>query len=105
MGAMSVLAACSNGAEYHVDPGSGSHGDGSEERPFRTIAQATARLGAGDSCILHGGVYRETVVPARSGTAEHPVTFRAASRRQDAVIPSTGTSTTPTTDAPAAAPR
>ena len=32
---------------------------------------------AGDVCLVRGGVYRETVKPARSGEAEQPIVFRA----------------------------
>lgn len=45
---------------------------------FATVSEAAARVGAGDEVMIHGGVYREWVVVEASGTAERPITFRAA---------------------------
>jgi len=42
------------------------------------IGKATARLGPGDTLLLHGGIYREEVSVDKSGTAEQPITIRAA---------------------------
>lgn len=44
--------------------------------PFRTLGKAAASAGPGDICFLRGGVYRETLKPARSGIREKPITFR-----------------------------
>ena len=44
----------------------------------RTISEATSRAEAGDTIVVHGGVYREFVRIDRSGTAETPITIRAA---------------------------
>lgn len=57
-------------AEYYVDVKAGPGGDGSEARPWNTIATANAALQAGDTVFLRGGVYREPIKPANSGTAE-----------------------------------
>ncbi len=43
-----------------------------------TIAKGVARLEPGDTLLLHGGIYREAVTIDRSGTAERPITIRAA---------------------------
>ena len=63
-------------AELHVSAGAAAGGDGSAARPFRTINAAAATMHAGDTCVIHGGLYSETVRPAASGTAQAPITFR-----------------------------
>jgi len=45
---------------------------------FRTIGEAAARVQAGDTVVIHGGVYREHVVVETSGTAEQPIRFVSA---------------------------
>jgi len=65
-------------SEIHVNPAAEPGGDGSSGNPFASLALASERLKPGDVCILHVGVYRETLRPARSGTAEQPIVYRAA---------------------------
>ena len=63
-------------AEFHVSPTGNDASFGSSAQPFRTIGRATRAMKAGDVCMLHAGIYRETLTPA-SGTAEAPVTYQA----------------------------
>jgi nitrous oxidase accessory protein NosD len=44
----------------------------------RTISEAAAKAEPGDTVVIHGGVYRETVAVERSGTRDRPICFRAA---------------------------
>ena len=44
----------------------------------RTIAESAARLGPGDTVLVHGGIYREQVAIDKSGLPERPITLRAA---------------------------
>jgi hypothetical protein len=44
----------------------------------RSIGEAVAHLNAGDTIIIHGGIYREQVTVDKNGTAEEPITIRAA---------------------------
>src|SRR4051794_400811 len=44
----------------------------------RTIAEAAAKVGPGDTVVIHGGVYREAVTVEAGGTAEKPIRFLAA---------------------------
>ena len=53
-------------------------GNGSPGAPFRTIQAAADVAQPGDTILLQAGTYRETVTPARSGTALQPITIRAA---------------------------
>jgi hypothetical protein len=44
----------------------------------RTIAEAAAKADHGDTVVIHGGIYRETVTVEKSGTAAKPIRFQAA---------------------------
>jgi hypothetical protein len=59
------------GAEYHVFANK-------PDAPFRTIGQAVSRLQPGDVCVIHAGVYRETVALPRSGEPKRPIRLVAA---------------------------
>ena len=66
------------GASYYVsstgnDPGLGTFAD-----PWSEIQSAADVMVAGDTCIISGGTYRETVTLAKSGTSANPITYRAA---------------------------
>jgi len=45
---------------------------------FRTINEAAKAVTPGDTVLIHGGTYRETVTVAASGTAQRPIRFMAA---------------------------
>lgn len=62
---------------YYAAPYGNDRFSGTEQEPFRTIAHAATILLPGDICLVRGGVYRETVRPAQSGTAEAPILFEA----------------------------
>jgi len=49
-----------------------------EGAQFPTISAAAARVEPGDTVLIHGGTYRERVVVEKSGTAERPIRFVAA---------------------------
>jgi hypothetical protein len=55
-------AAFKNLNEFHVDPnGNDTTGNGSQEKPFLTIAKALTLVGQGDQIIVHAGVYTENL--------------------------------------------
>lgn len=60
------------------NPQSSDKGPGTAERPWRTLSKAAASIHAGDTVLVHGGIYREAVVIKADGTAEQPVRFEAA---------------------------
>ena len=63
-------------ADYHVDQASLSPTEnGSQANPYKTIAQASAVMVAGDTCHIHRGIYRETLTPAQSGTSALPIRY------------------------------
>ena len=51
---------------------------GTRENPFRTLARAAWQAEGGDTVILGGGIYRETLIVRHSGTEAQPLTFMAA---------------------------
>lgn len=66
----------------HVDQSHGSADDANQgtdpDRPLLTISAATAAALPGDTVRVAEGVYRESVGFASSGTADKPITLRAA---------------------------
>ena len=53
-------------------------GDGSAQRPFKTISQAAAVAMPGDEVVVAPGIYREDVSPRNAGTARNPIVYRSA---------------------------
>ncbi|MEK3916749.1 DNRLRE domain-containing protein [Paenibacillus sp. FSL H7-0331] len=75
-GGTNVVSASPN--DYYVSvSGNDTTGDGSLENPWRTIQKAADVMTAGDTCFIRGGVYRETVVPAASGSSSTMMTFKS----------------------------
>jgi hypothetical protein len=63
---------------YYVSANGGDDdAPGSLDEPFRTIQHAASLAEAGDTVLIRGGVYRETVAPENSGSAGAPITFKA----------------------------
>jgi hypothetical protein len=57
----------------------GSDGNpGTARHPFRTVQKCATTAMPGDTCVIASGTYRETVRPARDGTAAARITYRAA---------------------------
>jgi hypothetical protein len=66
------------GPGYFVDPVKGSdQQDGSQAKPWKSVAHAVARLKPGDTLYLRGGTYYEQVVMSCAGTAEKSITVRS----------------------------
>ena len=61
---------------YYVATNGSDAAEGSLGAPFRTIQQAAQRAEPGDTVLVRGGVYRETVTPARSGTSSARITYK-----------------------------
>ena len=67
-----------NATEYHVSADFKGVSDGSAEKPFRDISSAADIVKPGDTCIVHKGVYRESVGIKAAGEKDKPITFIAA---------------------------
>ncbi len=53
-------------------------GDGTKERPLRSLAQAAKLAVAGDEVIVAPGIYREYVDPVNAGTPDRRIVYRSA---------------------------
>ncbi|WP_165822482.1 CBM35 domain-containing protein [Paenibacillus montanisoli] len=81
--------AYADGNVYYVGgAGASDANPGSESEPFATIQQAANVATAGDTVKIREGVYRETVVPANSGSVGSPIVFQPDG---DAVVTVSGT--------------
>lgn len=69
---------CISAEEFYVDNQGSDVNNGTRNKPFRTLNRAAVRAKAGDTIVIRGGTYRETLRVLHSGTADRPVTFMAA---------------------------
>jgi hypothetical protein len=63
---------------YHISIQGSDQADGTSDQPFRTISRAASLASAGDTIIVHAGVYREWVNPSHSGTKDQPIVYTSA---------------------------
>src|SRR3954468_2985625 len=64
---------------FHVATTGSDSSDGSQNQPLRTINRAADLAQAGDTVVVHEGVYREWVRPRRGGlSAQRRITYEAA---------------------------
>jgi hypothetical protein len=66
---------------YHVAqhvPQASDANPGTEAAPWKTLSKAAAELAPGETVVIHEGVYREWVNPARSGSPSAPIVFQGA---------------------------
>ena len=69
----------SGGDSWHVDPGGDDDGgDGSQGSPYATVARGVQAAQAGDTVLIHAGVYHEEITMTQGGTANQPITITAA---------------------------
>jgi hypothetical protein len=65
--------------EYHVAKTGSDFGKGTREDPFLTINKAASLAQAGDTIIVHEGIYREWVKPRNTGLSDtRRITYQAA---------------------------
>ena len=63
---------------WHVAPGGDDLNPGTKEKPLKRIVTAALKTEPGDTVMVHGGVYRETVLVPVSGAPGRPITYCAA---------------------------
>ncbi|MGR6761295.1 right-handed parallel beta-helix repeat-containing protein [Paenibacillus sp. T2-29] len=66
-----------NSVYYVSTTGNDITGTGTLSNPWKTIQKAADTMTAGDTCIIRGGTYRETVTLHTSGTSAKPINFEA----------------------------
>lgn len=87
---------------YVATTGSNSN-SGTLASPFQTIQQAANVAQPGDTVMIEGGIYHETVTPVNSGTTSAPITYEAYNNQSvtiDGADPISGWSSTPVYQAP-----
>ena len=62
---------------YYVAVDGSDENDGTKDAPFKTLTKAAQTLQPGDTCVIGGGTYHETLMP-QSGEAGRPITYKAA---------------------------
>ncbi len=68
---------------YFVSQKSNVSGDGTKERPFRTIGEAANLAMPGDTVVIGGGIYREWVKPQNGGLGNNQrITYIAAEKEE-----------------------
>ncbi len=68
----------STGATFYVATTGSDSGPGTAAAPWRTIGKALQSLSAGQSAVVSGGTYNESLRTSRGGTASAPITIRNA---------------------------
>lgn len=63
-------------AQQH--PAASDRNSGTENKPFRTINAAAQQAQPGETILVHAGIYRERVIPPRSGNPDQPIVYEAA---------------------------
>jgi len=83
-----VIFCVTDDTVYYIDGmgGSDNNEGTSLTTAFQTIQKCASLAIAGDTCAIRGGTYRETVIPANSGTATQPITFTAWSSNETVTI-------------------
>lgn len=83
---------------WYVSTTGSNNNAGTLAAPFQTIQQAANFAQPGDTVMIEGGIYHETVTPANSGTTSAPITYEAYNNQSvtiDGADPISGWSSTP----------
>ena len=62
---------------YYVNSNVENHGNGSKEKPFKTIQEAAEIAVAGDEVIVAPGIYRESVNPKNGGEEGKRIVYKS----------------------------
>ena len=71
-----IVSTVGYAATYYVATNGSDSNPGSLTAPFRTVQRSLDLLQAGDTCLVRGGTYNETLTLKRSGTSSAPITIR-----------------------------
>ena len=79
--AMSLQLPSAQARTFHVAPDGADTYSGTPEAPLRTLQRAADLAWAGDTVLVHNGVYRGGVVLWFFGEPDKPIVFKSASRQ------------------------
>ncbi len=71
-----VDAATLSASTYYVAPSGSDTNAGTLEAPWKTIGKAFGTAKAGDTVLIRGGVYQESITVTNNGTSGSPITFK-----------------------------
>ncbi|MDB5106331.1 MAG: hypothetical protein JWP91_4020 [Fibrobacteres bacterium] len=75
---MGAAYSATRGATFAISPGGMDSNPGTSALPFKTIQKAADVMQPGDTAMIRGGIYRESIKPPRGGTDEKTrITYRA----------------------------
>lgn len=78
-----IIPLIGNATIYHVNKSAGNDAaSGLESTPWESISHANTQAVAGDTVIVHAGIYNERVVFEQSGASGAYITFRAAANEE-----------------------
>lgn len=63
--------------KIYVNGAACTTGDGSQDKPFKTISEAASIAGAGDEVLVYPGIYREHVNPTFAGEEGKQIVYRS----------------------------
>jgi hypothetical protein len=87
---ITLIAAAPTGHTYYVATTGSDTAAGTESAPFRTIKHAVGLIAAGDTVYVRQGVYKERLVPLKSGNATAGYITFSAYPRETATLDGTG---------------
>ena len=90
--ALLLTAAHARAAEWYADPAVVAGGDGSQGKPFSTIASAVAVMSRGDTLWLASGTFSEVVNVAKLPGTSGRTTFRALPSAKPVIDGTSGSS-------------
>ena len=73
---LSLISCHALAADYFVATNGTDANPGTEAQPLATIQAGVNKLQPGDTLLVRGGTYRETVTFPKSGTPEKPITLK-----------------------------
>jgi hypothetical protein len=85
--AATLFSGVANAKTFHVSPTGDDAHQATEAEPLRTVQKAANRARAGDTIVLHAGIYAQTVVLRHSGEEGKPITLTSRKGKRAVIQP------------------